>query len=298
MSIVLPAGVAVAAPALCGPKTDADAGANARSYVHDSTGESITVDPLSVYLRDRAAALGTGRNTAVFPTLPSSITIPVAFHVINKGSGLANGDVSDSAIAAQIAVLNDAYDGGSIGGASSRYQFVLQSVDRTTNSSWYTMAFGSSAERDAKSALHEGGANTLNLYSANLGGGLLGWATFPWEYAGNSAMDGVVILYSSLPGGSAAPFNLGYTAVHESGHWMGLYHTFQGGCARNGDFVKDTPPERSATSGCPTGRDSCRNSAGVDPINNFLDYSDDACMFEFTAGQVTRMDGSWSRYRL
>lgn len=225
------------------------------------------------------------------------ITISVWVHVINRGSGISNGDIPQSWIDAQIAVLNDSYSGAT-GGYNTNFRFTLAGVTRTTNSTWYTMSDGSSAEAAAKAALRRGDARTLNIYTCAPGGGILGWATFPWWYAGNPTDDGVVVLYSSLPGGSAAPYNLGDTATHEVGHWLGLYHTFQGGCSASaGDYVSDTPAERSPAYGCPTGRDSCRSLSGLDPITNFMDYTDDACMFMFTAGQSTRAESLSRQYR-
>jgi hypothetical protein len=214
-------------------------------------------------------------------------TINVYFHVITSSTNV--GSLSSQDISAQIKVLNDAY-------AQWGWTFNLVSVDSTANDAWFGMSPGSTAEKNAKIALRKGSADDLNIYSANPGGGLLGWATFPSSYASNPSQDGVVLLYSSLPGGSADPYNAGDTGTHEVGHWMGLYHTFQGGCAKTGDYVADTPAERSAAYGCPRGRDSC-STEGLDPIENFMDYTDDNCMDRFSSDQDARMDAMFSAYR-
>jgi len=216
------------------------------------------------------------------------VSIPVRVHVINAGAGVENGDVTDIMIAEQVRVLNNAFGGA--------FTFSLVNVDRTPSPAWYAMAPGSLEERQAKTALRKGGKNTLNIYTCSPGGGLLGWATFPWSYASNPIDDGVVVLHSSLPGGTAASYNLGDTATHEVGHWPGLYHTFQGGCSKFGDYVSDTVGEKSPAFGCPAGRDTCKAS-GLDPIENFMDYSDDACMYRFTAGQSARMSTMYGSYR-
>jgi hypothetical protein len=217
-----------------------------------------------------------------------SVTVKVYWHVINNGTSTSQGNVSDAQIANQLSVLNAAY-------ANTPFKFTLVSTDRTTNSQWYGCA-GGACEKKMKSALRKGGAGDLNIYSNNMGQGLLGWATFPSSYASQPSLDGVVILYSSMPGGSAAPYTQGDTLTHEAGHWLGLYHTFQGGCANPGDSVSDTPAEGSAAYGCPTGRDTC-STTGADPVTNFMDYTDDACMDRFSAGQSARMDALVAQYR-
>jgi hypothetical protein len=212
--------------------------------------------------------------------------IKVAWHVIYNGT---TGNIPQSQIDAQIAVLNQDF-------AGTGYTFVLASVDRTNNRQWFGMTPGSSRETNAKNTLAIDPARRLNIYTCAPGQGLLGWATFPWSYAESNKRHGVVIHYGSVPGGYLSPYNLGRTATHEVGHYLGLYHTFQGGCTAPGDQVDDTPYEASPAYGCPTGRNTC-SQTGNDPITNYMDYTDDACMNHFTAGQDVRMDAMVPTYR-
>lgn len=218
-----------------------------------------------------------------------SRVVPVYFHVIQSSTS-STGGVTSNMITAQMTVLNDAFAGSGI-------SFQLVSTDRTTNDAWYTVQPGTTAETQMKTALRQGGKESLNLYTGGIGGGLLGWATFPSSYNSKPMMDGVVMLNASMPGGSAAPYNLGDTATHEVGHWAGLYHTFQGACTKTNDSVSDTPQEKSAAFGCPVGRNTCTRDAGNDPILNFMDYTDDGCMNTFSAGQITRMGQQMTAYR-
>ncbi|WP_254715615.1 zinc metalloprotease [Actinomadura sp. NAK00032] len=218
------------------------------------------------------------------------ITIPVFFHVIHDGP---RGNVSTAAINRQISTMNASY-GGRNGGADTRVSFKLQGVSRSNSAAWFQDP--ERYEGTYKPMLHQGGKGTLNLYSTYIGGDLLGWSTFPWKYKSDPKMDGVTIHYGSMPGGSIEHFNKGFSATHEVGHWLGLYHTFQDGCGGQGDRVADTPAERDPSNGCPTGKDTCP-SPGVDPVHNYMDYSYDTCMTSFTAGQGARMHKVWAAYR-
>ncbi|KAJ3029782.1 UNVERIFIED_CONTAM: hypothetical protein HDU68_011103 [Siphonaria sp. JEL0065] len=223
--------------------------------------------------------------------IASVITVPVYFHVISQGSGYQNGELSDSMIQKQLQVLNADYTG--------QVKFTLAGTTHTKNPSWFVAAPDTNAYKSMKNSLRKGGAETLNVYSTKLPNGLLGIATFPSDFKSNSKMDGVVVHFGSFPGGSLPRFNLGKTTTHEVGHWLGLYHTFQGGCSGSGDYVSDTPAEASPASGCPANRDSCTSSGfpGIDPIHNYMDYSDDSCMNQFTPGQYSRIQAQYLMYR-
>lgn len=218
------------------------------------------------------------------------ISIPVHFHVLHDG---ANGNVSDALVERQISTLNDSY-GGRNGGADTRISFELREVTRTDNAAWFKDP--ERYEATYKPTLRKGDKGTLNLYSADTGSALLGWSTFPWKYEAEPNMDGVTVHYGSMPGAHIENFNKGFSATHEVGHWLGLYHTFQDGCGGEGDRVADTPDQRDPTHGCPSGKDTCP-SPGLDPVNNYMDYSYDTCMTSFTAGQGSRMHKVWTAYR-
>ena len=233
---------------------------------------------------------------------PGSVEIPVHFHILTNAAG-TEGNISNDDVQRQIDVLNEAYAGRGPGGtgAPTPFKFRLADkdpIDRTPSDAWFNMTYSdvpSDVERDAKKALNKGDKSTLNIYTANLGDDTLGWARWPWEIP--IGVDGVVILYKTVPGGAIEHYNMGDTATHEVGHWLGLFHTFEGGCDDPGDEVDDTAAERSPASGCPGARDTCPIQGGGDPVDNFMDYSNDACMFKFTAGQSSRMDAAHIRYR-
>ena len=210
------------------------------------------------------------------------LTIPVVFHVIHNGS---KGNIPASMMNAQMSVLNQAFQG-------TGFSFTLaRSTAWTTGSGSPTATATRTSSGTWRWIPH-----TLNFYTCKPKGNILGYAYLPWSYPEDNWHHGVVVLYSSLPGGTAEPYNLGDTGTHEVGHYLGLDHTFQGGCNAPGDSVADTPFEASPAFGCPTGRDTCA-SPGLDPIENFMDYTDDACMDTFTNGQSARMVEIVSAYK-
>ena len=217
-------------------------------------------------------------------------TIPVYVHVMMAQDG--TGNVTGARVARQIDVLNAAFSGAESPGvaADTGFRFVLADVERHVDSAWH---------KDRQSTVYRaktrrGGVGALNVWLVGFRD--LGVATFPWEYAGGPRVDGVRVHYDSLPGRGLPNYDLGKTLVHEAGHWLGLYHTFQAGCSDLNDEVADTAAQSGPTHGCPVGSDTCA-LPGLDPVNNYMDYSYDACYSAFTPGQALRMQQMAVAYR-
>lgn len=259
---------------------------------------------------------------------PALITIPTVFHVVYNPS-IPEQNIHDSLIYSQLDVLNRDYRRLNPDTVNTRtifdsiaadiqVEFCLASVDpqgnwtsginrvQTTQTSFFTTPFDNSVKSSSTGGADPWPASDyLNIWVCDMGFNgipfVLGYAQFPND---DPNTDGVVITYQHFGDrwwdANAAPANLGRTATHEVGHWLGLYHIWGDGDCTQIDSVPDTPNADAASqSDCDTTKNTCDDSStpfwnGIDPpdmVENYMDYSADACMNMFTLGQKTRMWG-------
>jgi len=212
-----------------------------------------------------------------------------------------NGNVSQQMVLDQFEVFNQDFGGRNTqghgnGGFETEFQFTLEGITRTGNRNWFLNIDQYEAEVTSELAVDP--CRCQQVYFSQLSGGLLGYCYLPSSFPSCSTRHGCFNHYQTMPGGNYANYNLGQTVSHEVGHGFGLYHVFQGGVCSGcgGDLVCDTNPQRTSTSGCPNQKDSC-NDGLQDNYHNFMDYSYDRCMCEFTQGQSERMEQQIAQYR-
>lgn len=234
--------------------------------------------------------------------------IPVVFHVIQHTSG--EGYLSAETLQDQIDVLNEDFGAlpGSPGapGSPGRIRFHLAQTDPvgnptsgitySTNNNWFLDSgnYWSPLAWDTQ--------RYLNIYTSAVPCCYGYVSGFPSEGLAGQDLDRVVLWWEAVGKQPTAgwPLNLGRTATHEVGHYLGLYHTFEGGCGSlsacgtTGDLICDTNRESAATLGCPASKTSC---SSPDPIHNYMDYTDDPCLWEFTPQQVNRMRCTLQHWR-
>ncbi|MBK6265794.1 zinc metalloprotease [Marivirga sp. S37H4] len=222
------------------------------------------------------------------------INIPVYVHVIYSNS---NENISDAQINSQISVLNADFNAtnNDANGVPSEFAGLVADTDANFTLAGVTRKASSRTEwgtRDDMKFASKGGVDVvnpegaLNIWVCNIGGGILGYAQFP---GGASSTDGVVISpqYFGTTGFVSAPFDKGRTATHEVGHYLNLRHIWGDGRCKQDDFVADTPSSDGPNYGCPSYPTvNCRSN---DMTMNYMDYTNDACMYMFSTGQKERM---------
>lgn len=242
-------------------------------------------------------------------TTASVVTIPVVFHVLYSTNN-STQNISNARIIEQLNVLN--LDFSRSNADASNTPTVFQGVSASTGIQFCmavrdpngatttgiirkaTTVTSFSSNDDVKHNSTGGddawdASSYLNIWVCNLGGGLLGYAQFP---GGPASTDGVVVLNGSVGGpaapGTSTPYHLGRTATHEVGHWVNLRHIW-GDAHCGNDLVNDTPTQQTSNFGCPAfPHVTCSNGPNGDMFMNYMDYTDDACMNNFTSGQGTR----------
>ena len=306
--------LSILAVAVCVQPSPAWSQGNASSIDHISGRSCGTMDKMRERGTDFTRSASTSdcdltRSDNLLSYVPTSVAIiPVWVHIIRDDDG-EQGEISDEMVKSQIDILNEDYRAlpGSLGdnGVDSMIQFRLAGITRYNNTDYYN----DYNEYEYKSEMQKDPEHYLNIYT-NTASWYLGYSYMPSEYAG-SVLDGVVINHSyfGLNPPYAEPYDLGRTTTHEVGHYLGLFHPFDAEnngapwtcpsgespyCYQNGDLICDTNPQLYELYECPSDSATCDS---LDPIHNYMNYTDDFCMEEFTYEQVLRMHCSLRTYR-
>jgi hypothetical protein len=284
------------------------ANAQRKCYSHERQLEILNENPALVEKMNAVEAhtqqiLRGQASGATTAAITGTITIPVYVHVLYN-TGKPQENISNAQIQSQIAVMNEDFSAtnadrtktpaefsGLVANTEIQFTWNTANIIRkgTTKTSWGT--------RDAMKSSKKGGSNPvagyLNIWICEIGGGILGYAQFP---GGSAATDGVVIgpnYFGSSSKGTgfylSAPYDKGRTATHEVGHWLNLRHIWGDGPCSADDFVADTPLAAGASYGCPAYPKNSCPAAGNDMTMNYMDYTDDLCMYMFSLGQKSRM---------
>lgn len=240
----------------------------------------------------------------------STITVPVVFHIIWR-TGTPAENISDAQVMTQLDALNKDFsllnaDASKIPvafkslAANVGIKFALakrtpwgaltNGVNHYESSRLTTWGATDDVKNTAKGGIQAWDTKKyLNVWVCAVGSNILGYAQFP---GGGSATDGIVLDYQcvGVNGTARVPFNLGRTLTHEVGHWLNLYHIWGNGACGD-DMVGDTPSASAASYGCPTFPqvNSCGVTTNAKMTMNFMDYTNDQCMYMFTKGQVSRI---------
>ncbi|EPS44843.1 hypothetical protein H072_1199 [Dactylellina haptotyla CBS 200.50] len=232
------------------------------------------------------------------PIARETVNIKLFIHNVYSNKTKAGGYVSTDAINKQVKALNTGFK-------NTGFTFALQRISRTHSAEWALADMDKNAVEKKIvykmwKTLRKGTYADLNLFLRPIPADVLGACNYPVNVKNRpTAVDrGVCDIHSATVPGSPGPYGQGKTTVHEVGHWLNLQHPFDGGCAKKygGDGIRDTPAMK-VSYGCKIGRDTCPDNPGKDAIHNYMSYSDDACLTEFTEGQITMMHKVWKKYR-
>lgn len=307
--------------------------------IEDDGNKAVCATEFSEAWDDAAqrTALRSYRNRRSSESLTARVVIPVCFFDVYGVRGSNQQPVADSVLQRQLDILNTGFSATSccntrrpwcnpgMCSIDSGFSFAWAVLDpntgkvipgattpniadpgacvqRVQNQRWaYVGAFDFFRNKAMRQQLHQGDFTVLNVYLIS-SPAFQGLATVPWRNRNQDelSLDSVILDKEAIVGSSVLGRTEGKTLVHEVGHWLGLVHTFQGGCHKS-DGIDDTAPQKLPNRGCANNansRNTCPHHPGNDPVFNFMDYSSDQCLYEFTPGQVTMMHAVWEYFRL